>query len=430
MTSKNAATTSTDPAYKYGIKDPNNRTYFTCIFCRKVTKGGVHRLKQHFVGGFRNVIKCPSCPENVRQEISEFMLKKATSKTKSQMLPKVPIESQSDDGLDEDEEEFVPKKPRTKGLMDMVITPRTHPEKDEKAIYKVIDETLREKTYRSIARFFCDAGIPINAVSYPSFGKICESIAQYGPGLKIPTMYELKVSLIGEEVNDTQMQLHRSLHATADFLNPSLNYGKPDSSCEEVMKSVFKCIEMLSRTVEMEGNIIRELRTYISAGGLFGLPVATKLRNTQSPAEWWSSFGTLTPSLQKFALKIFRLTYNATAEKNLDVVQHIDKNKRNVERWYKRKYRRDPLLLEEIDESSEWLIGRMEDDSSDDNDDDNCLTWSPIRRITKAYDSHMSKEKGIENDSTLPEEEEEEEDIGEDDDCWEDDEYYDDDDEY
>ncbi|KNA19356.1 hypothetical protein SOVF_062340 [Spinacia oleracea] len=123
-----------DPARKYGRPDPNNRNNFTCNFCGKVTKGGAYRLKQHLVGGFRNVTKCYSCPEHVKEEVKFFMIKKQQAKVGGQMLPRV---TQSDvDGCNDDEEDCetlnskggssvkaTSKRPRLKGPMDMYFTP-------------------------------------------------------------------------------------------------------------------------------------------------------------------------------------------------------------------------------------------------------------------------------------------------------------------
>ncbi|KAK8563846.1 hypothetical protein V6N12_035982 [Hibiscus sabdariffa] len=37
-------------------------------------------MKQHLVGGFTSVRKCPQCPEHVREEVKTFMLKKEETK--------------------------------------------------------------------------------------------------------------------------------------------------------------------------------------------------------------------------------------------------------------------------------------------------------------------------------------------------------------
>ena len=120
---------------------------------------------------------------------------------------------------------------------------------------------------------------------------------------------------------------------------------------------------------------------------------------------------------------------------------------------------RDPILLDEIDDSNEWLIGRMDGDSSD-NDDlvwgDDDLSWNVVSQAMgveepsystrgagakRASSSKTDKEKGIASSNqkqcyipyalvmTLVDEEDElEEDLDEDDLGYEDVEYDDEDD--
>ena len=54
---------------------PNEQDLNTivCIFCDKVTKGGIYRHKQHLVGGHRNAKKCTKCSIHVRQEMKDYM---------------------------------------------------------------------------------------------------------------------------------------------------------------------------------------------------------------------------------------------------------------------------------------------------------------------------------------------------------------------
>ncbi|KAK8983136.1 hypothetical protein V6N11_057890 [Hibiscus sabdariffa] len=150
-----------DPARKYGKQDPTNRNNFTCDFCGKVSKGGVYRMKQHLLGGFKNVLDCLECPEHVKEEIKTFMLKKAELKATHSMLP---LDSFVVDEYDqEDEQECetlnssgVPsqksgKKPRHKGPMDLFVTPKAHPKKDEGGVHAACAKKLREKASRSIA---------------------------------------------------------------------------------------------------------------------------------------------------------------------------------------------------------------------------------------------------------------------------------------
>ncbi|XP_021836188.2 uncharacterized protein [Spinacia oleracea] len=259
MEGSNTGTPSTgssgayEPAKKYGKPDPNNKNNWTCIFCGKVTKGGVYRLKQHLVGGFRNALKCPSCPEHVREKVKDFMIKKAQDKANSQMMPNIP---QFDHGVDDDgerEEEDceivgssgkrsrktsnLPKKPRHKGPLDMFITSTPKDilqgRKERNGIFGVCDKELREKTCRHIARWFYDAGIAFNAVNYESFGVMIEAIGQYGPGLKPPSMYELRVHLLNKEVEDTNKQMEEHKKELATKGSSILSDGWRDSVAQK-----------------------------------------------------------------------------------------------------------------------------------------------------------------------------------------------------
>ncbi|KAK8656721.1 hypothetical protein V6N13_098661 [Hibiscus sabdariffa] len=73
----------------------------------------------------------------------------------------------------------------------------------------------------------------------------------------------------------------------------------------------------------------------------------------------------------------------------------------------------NPILLEEIDESNEWLLGRMENNSSDDENDfffydNDGLTWSHVSKAIGAHEPTTSS-------SPHGRDDEMEEEIGEDD---------------
>ena len=59
------------------------------------------------------------------------------------------------------------------------------------------------------------------------------------------------------------------------------------------------------------------------------------------------------------------------------------KYNRALQRRMKRNDAKDPILLEELDDSNEWLMGKMDGNSSSDEDDafvhdDEDLTWSVV----------------------------------------------------
>ncbi|ESQ45937.1 hypothetical protein EUTSA_v10011118mg [Eutrema salsugineum] len=136
-------------------------------------------------------------------------------------------------------------------------------------------------------------------------------------------------------------QLHRPLHAAGHFLNPAIQYEHPDDVlCAEVENGLYKYIERLRQ------------------------------RSKKSPAEWWSCYGSSAPYLKNFAIKVLSLTCSATGcERSWGVFQLQSDTT-------------DPILLEEIDESNDWLLGRMDGNSSDEDNDlvfeDDDLTWRVV----------------------------------------------------
>ena len=70
-----------DPRWKYTCL-PNEKDFNTiiCIFCYKVTKGGIYRHKQHLIGGYKNAKKCRKCSKHVREEMEEYMSTKKSQK--------------------------------------------------------------------------------------------------------------------------------------------------------------------------------------------------------------------------------------------------------------------------------------------------------------------------------------------------------------
>ncbi|XP_028094796.1 uncharacterized protein LOC114294833 [Camellia sinensis] len=69
---------------------------------------------------------------------------------------------------------------------------------------------------------------------------------------------------------------------------------------------------------------------YMKAESLFGKSVAIRQRNTRAPADWWASYGSKTPNLQTFAIKVLSLTCSSSGcERNWSVFEHLHSKKRN-----------------------------------------------------------------------------------------------------
>nr|GEW24199.1 hypothetical protein [Tanacetum cinerariifolium] len=174
-------TDSKDIAYQFAVQDPNNRNNFTCNFCGKVTKGGAFRLKRHLVGGLRGVSDCAKVPDHAKVQVELYMKNKQSMKDNSRMRRMM----EEVDEYDEDEED------------DCIVTSMKRGVARDK-------EELRNNACKEIARWFYDAWLPFNAATYDSFHIAMEAVAQFGPGFKPPSMYELRVPLLKKEVEDTE----------------------------------------------------------------------------------------------------------------------------------------------------------------------------------------------------------------------------------
>ncbi|XP_057967191.1 uncharacterized protein LOC131157223 [Malania oleifera] len=120
-------------------------------------------------------------------------------------------------------------------------------------------------------------------------------------------------------------QLHQPLHAAAHYLNLEFFYSNPNIlQDEEIMTGLYKCIARLLPTIEMQDKVLNELEKYNAASGVFGISLAVRQRKTKAPAQWWMAYGSTTPNLQKFAVKILSLTCSATGcERNWSIFQHL-----------------------------------------------------------------------------------------------------------
>ncbi|XP_031739008.1 uncharacterized protein LOC116402801 [Cucumis sativus] len=204
-----------------------------------------------------------------------------------------------------------------------------------------------------------------------------------------------------------ELQLHRPLHAAGYYLNLSFYYSNPNiQEDDEIVNGLYSCITKMVASLEVQDKILAELSKYKRAEALFGQPLAIRQRDKISPVEWWDNFGQSTPNLQKFAVRILGLTCSASGcERNWSVFEQLHSKKRNrlaqsrlndlvfikYNRALKRRYNLrdivDPISLKDIDDSNEWLIGRLDDDSEEDDElvfNDDSLTWGDVSRAVGA----------------------------------------------
>uniref|UniRef100_A0A0R0F2M9 DUF659 domain-containing protein n=1 Tax=Glycine max TaxID=3847 RepID=A0A0R0F2M9_SOYBN len=180
-------------------------------------------------------------------------------------------------------------------------------------------------------------------------------------------------------------QLHHPLHAAGYYLNPKFFYTNPNiDSDNEVVDGLYKCIDKLSEDDDFVVEVHKQLLVYKRVGERFGMTVAMKARTEISPAEWWKLYGGKTPHLQTIAIKVLSLTCSSSGcESNWSTFEHIHSKKRSRLEHQKLqdlvyvKYNQalldrfechdviDPIALNDIDDSNEWLLGELEGEEAD-----------------------------------------------------------------
>ncbi|XP_052208194.1 uncharacterized protein LOC127811998 [Diospyros lotus] len=252
-----STTSKTDPAWNYFEADPNDRNTTTYKFCRKVTKCGIFRAKQHLVGGFRNTKSCPKCPLSVKEEIEEYMQKKKNNRDERN-IASLDDDLQFGEVYDDDDDEPLPqsrkrpnvstgsgsgtgsvgsvKGPTQKGPLDVflkdpevnVLKSKGKGKQTRLGEHDFVKKELRARVCRSFARWMYDAGIPFNAVTYDSFKVFIEAVGQYGPSVKPPSYHEVRVPLLKQEVEATREMMKDHEEAWAKYGCSILSDGWKD----------------------------------------------------------------------------------------------------------------------------------------------------------------------------------------------------------
>uniref|UniRef100_A0A1S3XAD1 DUF659 domain-containing protein n=1 Tax=Nicotiana tabacum TaxID=4097 RepID=A0A1S3XAD1_TOBAC len=205
-----------DIAWNYAIKG-SSRSAIKCVFCEKTYHGGITRHKQHLIGGFKNVVQCPLCPPEVREEVKAFVDKKNVTKTQMNFEASVNLIDE-DDEMDEDDQMGPPLQKTqkissnsssgsstartvTKGPLNLYFSAKQQEKgKDDSSSGLEAKKILRDRAVSAFAAWMYDAGLPFNCVNYKTFDKFIEAVGQYGPGMKLPSYHEVRVTHLKKEV--------------------------------------------------------------------------------------------------------------------------------------------------------------------------------------------------------------------------------------
>ncbi|KAL6545254.1 hypothetical protein OROGR_009128 [Orobanche gracilis] len=353
-----------DVAWKYRALSEGSSVRLCCNFCGKVTTGGVFRMKEHLVGGKRNATACTKVTEE------RELLRPAKTRFATAFLTLSRINNQK------------------ANLRKMFQSERW-----QKSNYS------KDPVGRNIAGFIATANFWNNVVcSLKVAGPLIKVLRLVDGEKKPPVGYiyeamdraketiarafdddEHKYKTFFEIIdNRWDVQLHQPLHAAAYYLNPEFYYTNGNvENDKEVSIGLYKCLERMVDE-DVQDKIGDQLELYKRAKGFFGLRMAIRQ----------SSYGKHTPELQSFAIRILSLTCSSSGcERNWSVFEHLHSKKRNrlaqqklndlvfvkYNRALKRRYEiRDtinPILLNEIVDSNEWLIGKMDGDNEEEDDE-------------------------------------------------------------
>ncbi|XP_042492165.1 uncharacterized protein LOC122071810 [Macadamia integrifolia] len=168
-------------------------------------------------------------------------------------------------------------------------------------------------------------------------------------------------------------------------------------------------IERMVPDLAVQDKIIRESQMYRKCEGSFSRSLAIKQRKAGEgaldPISWWETHGSLAPTLQQYAIRILGLCCSASGcERNwstfdfihtkkrnrlehqrLNDLVYIQYNRRLHSRFQERREKGsncDPLILDEMNWSSEWITGDQEDGDLVHPGDD--LTWGDVDRAIGA----------------------------------------------
>jgi hypothetical protein len=266
---------SRDPGWKYGWwPDVTKKDAVQCIFCKKITPSGISRFKQHLAGGYGDALKCGSCPEIVRKEMDSYIKKHTRSGVV--VVPEGEVQQDSEEGEDDEvtevELERVPssgtktkqkhaqekkkiaqasiasymaavgssKPANQKNTKSVVAMLRKTPEEvvSERHKFKTSQPTIEHCTKKEnkqvvddhVADFFYENRIPFNVINSRSWEILLESIGQYGPGYRSPSMHEIREPLLERAVNKTTELRKKHEEAWKEYGCTLMSDGWTDTS--------------------------------------------------------------------------------------------------------------------------------------------------------------------------------------------------------
>ncbi|XP_073104385.1 uncharacterized protein [Elaeis guineensis] len=174
------------------------------------------------------------------------------------------------------------------------------------------------------------------------------------------------------------LQLHQNLHAAGFWLNPCFQYDS--ELMDKHPRSVSGLLDVIERysfgNPTLQENLTNEMRLFRNAENDFGRSSAINDRSRLAPDEWWVTYGSCAPNLQKLAIRVLSQTCSASGcERNWSIFEHIHSKKRNrlehqrlndlvfvhynlrlQQRFYFKGRNYDPIDFELFGDNDAWIL--------------------------------------------------------------------------
>ncbi|KAF6155909.1 hypothetical protein GIB67_039240, partial [Kingdonia uniflora] len=155
-----------DEGWEYGeARDPANRNTVWCKLCNKKCTVGISRLKEHLIGGYPSVTKCPNVPVEVSKKFKDMVDKVKNDKKEKKRLEEEKRKRAQDVDEESGEEEDCSGgitsrhkrgKTKVKGSLDCIYEPTN---KGQRKIENNFEKKCRAKAISAIATWFYDNGL-------------------------------------------------------------------------------------------------------------------------------------------------------------------------------------------------------------------------------------------------------------------------------
>ncbi|CAN1125324.1 hypothetical protein LINPERPRIM_LOCUS31624 [Linum perenne] len=229
---KNAPRSRRDPGSEYATDIDGDSKKTKCKFCSKVFSGGIFRFRHHLARTKENVEPCLSVPDDVRKQMLDILdLNLEAKEARKNLLHRCISTAASTIGS----QETIYSPLRATGSSSV---PPTH---TQTTMSTSLKKDLRKDAAKSIGRWFYLTGTSFNAAREPEYYTMFELAARHGPGFKPPSYYEIRETLLKEELEEVEAKL-------SIFRN---EWIKLDTS--HYSKNTQKAFEMLDEVVEKVG---------------------------------------------------------------------------------------------------------------------------------------------------------------------------------